>query len=267
LNDAKIRGTIPEHVTLAPIFVFGKGGTPFVVKNPYEVLNVDVSENYTNLYKKLFAAYKEINARYTYDFIWKVDDDTKINFESLNTEMLEGMDYVGRMLNGNLDAKIRIDLDFCNLHKEISFKPPFFDSVDFQFASGDSYFLSRRAVDWILQQNHIIEKCEGYRVNEDRLFGYLLRDKDLNTKDISLNTEFTEENDLQATEGYLTIHPISMFIFTSLIGFSVESQIQKLNDNKSINLLRRKAYVQELENELKRVINNFVNSKRSIGLG
>lgn len=269
LNNAKTAGLIPEEVNLIPLFVFGKSASPsgFNVKNPYETLVVDVPERYTMLHRKLFAAYEYVRKNYEFDFIWKIDDDTKVNFQALNPDSLKGKDYIGRMSNSWMDAKLRVDLDFCNLHKDITFKTTAFDGINYKYATGDCYFLSPKAVDWILQQRHLLEKCDDGFTCEDRMVGYMLDEKDLVIEDIGLYNDFTIQNDLQVTNGYLTIHPISQFVFTSLIGFPVEDQIVRLEQSQSINLTKRKAYVQELENKLKQVVTDFLNSKRSIGMG
>ena len=256
---------IPSNIDLKPIFVFGKGSN--VSNIPYETLVVNADEKYNCLYKKLFAAYKVINEKYDYDFICKVDDDTKLNLSVLNTKWLEGMDYVGRMFSGNSDFSITFDFEFYNIHKTVSLVPDFFKSVPFKFATGDAYFLSKKAMTHIINSEDIVNCVEDPRVCEDRLYGYILHDKGMVMNDIGLMNKEIEENMLQVTKDYFSIHPINVSLFPSLIGKTVEEQLSTIYNNQTINLLRRKAYIKDLENKLVDTINDFVNAPKSMGLG
>lgn len=264
INNLK-SSTIPSGIDLRPVFVFGKGSDTSNI--PYETLEVDSDEKYNRLYKKLFAAYKAINEKYDYDFICKIDDDTKLNLSALNTEWLNGMDYVGRMFPGDSEFSITFDLGFYNIHKTVSLVPALFNSVPFKFATGDAYFLSKKAINHILNSEDIVNSIEDPRVCEDRLYGYILHDKDVVVNDIGLMNKEIEENILQITKDYFSIHPINVALFPSLIGKSVEEQMSIIYNNPTVNLLRRKAYIKDLENKLVETINNFVNAPKNMGLG
>jgi hypothetical protein len=234
-------------------------------------LLVDVKEEYTSLYKKLFAGYKALYDR-DFDFICKIDDDTKINVERLDKSLLEGADYVGRMFNGGGDwsAKITIDLDLLDIHHTI-YNADDFVTTPFKFATGDCYFLSKKAIKYIIEQEEAIIKYskeyDSY-VREDGLFGYLLYDKDVVVRDINCMTPLTTENRLQVTQNYFSIHPISEVLFNQLIGISADKQMEIINDNKILNLLKRKIYLNNLENKIKNVISEFLNDNtKTTGLG
>jgi len=256
---------IPEGIEITPVFVFGKGGDTSDI--PFQTLVVDVNEEYNLLYRKLFEAYKIISKTFDYDFICKIDDDTKINTESFTKYLIENEDYVGRMFEGNTEATITLRLDFYNINRTINLKPTFFSGKSFIYATGDCYFLSKKAVNYILSSEEVLSKCGNARIEEDRLFGYMLSDKDVKIKDINMTNEVIEENELQVTTDYFTIHPIGESILSSLIGVKIKEQLPIINNGKLLNLTRRKAYMVELENQLRKVIDDFSNAKKSIGMG
>lgn len=266
INNLK-QSTIPSGVELKPVFVFAKDGKELDVNIPYDVITVDSEERYNLLYKKLFAAYKTIHQSYDYDFIWKIDDDTKINLERFHLEIIEGFDYVGRIFSGQDTLSITLNFGFHNIYKTIDFAPPFCKEFPHEFASGDCYFLSKRAVQCILSAEQTVQSYEGIHICEDRLFGYLLHDKGLRTKDIKVLTDPINEHCLQVTKNLLSIHPIHESVYPKLIGKSPEEQLTTVYENRILNLVRRKAYITELENKLKDVIVEFLNSNKSMGMG
>ena len=82
-----------------------------------------------------------------------------------------------------------------------------------------------------------------------------------------MTNEVIEENELQVTTDYFTIHPIGESVLPSLIGVKIKEQLPIINNSKLLNLTRRKAYMVELENQLRKVIDDFSNAKKSIGMG
>lgn len=236
----------------------------------YDVIKVDTTiDSYNNLYKKLFLSFEYIDKHYNYDFICKLDDDTLINFDRFDENVLIGNDYIGQMLNGKGDSTITIDLYFYDIHKSIPITDDFFAKSDFTFAKGNCYFLSKSAVSEILKHRTFIDNLDGKkRINEDRLFGYLLqKNPNIKKKDISLTDEFTVENLLQVTVNYFSIHPIHESIYKSLISKTIDEQKVIIEKYKSVNLLSRKILLHELENRIQSTVINFVNDKRSIGIG
>lgn len=253
---------VPAGVELTPIFVFGKGGDTTNI--PFETMVVDVEEKYTNLYPKFLEAYRRINER-EFDFIWKIDDDTKINTEKFDVSLIEGKDYIGRLINGTHSSKIILELDCFNLYRTIHFNPQVFEKTPYQFMTGECVFFSKKAIDHIFKSN--LKFDDDFGLQEDRTFGYLLRDDSIIKHDIKLVNEFTTENDLQVTTDCFTIHPINESLYPSLIGVKVKEQIDIINKNKTLNLIKRKMYLSQLETQLKEVVQNFWNSKKTMGLG
>jgi len=261
-NISKVTG-----VEWQPVFLFAKDDKTLDINIPHDILTVDVEERYNVLYKKMFAAYKAIDAKYEYDFICKIDDDTKLNIENFNVEWIRGKDYVGGFHPGSARLNVTFDFDFYDIHKTVSLIPDFFNTVPFKFATGDLYFLSKKAVSCIISAEEIIEKCSGLRSYEDRLFGYILHNKGMVIDDIKLKNVDTVENRLQVTKNYFSIHPIHDALFPQLIGKKPEEQFEFICNNPTLNLLRRTAYIKELEKKILDAVNDFVNSPKSMGLG
>jgi hypothetical protein len=247
-----------------PVFVFGKTATSNITLN-YPRIDIDVEERYTNLYKKLHEAYKFINVNYDFDYVCKIDDDTKVNLDRFNESLLDGKDYVGRFFSGKAGQKITIDLDTFDIKHVIQLNPNFLDE-NFEFATGDCYFLSKKAVKRIAESS--IEEFQSQRrVQEDRLFGYFLRGSDITRKDIKTINAKTTENKLQVTQDFFSIHPVSEHLFPSLVNQSAEDQLKTLDENKTINLMSRQSQLKDLTSRIMELICDFVDSKRTIGLG
>jgi hypothetical protein len=254
---------IPAGIELTPVFVFGQGGDTSNI--PFQTMVVDVEEKYTNLYLKFLEAYRRIDSEYEYDFIWKIDDDTKINTENFKREFIEGKDYVGRFIDGTQSSKIILSLDCFNLHKTIYFNPPEFEKIPYSFVTGECVFFSKKAIQRALKSDF---KCENeFGLQEDRMFGYMLKDDDIIKGDIKQIDDFAMENDLQVTTDYFTIHPINETLFPSLIGVKTKEQLQIIAGSQLLNLVRRKVYLKSLETQIKDVVTNFWNSKKTTGLG
>jgi len=250
-------------IELIPIFVFGRGGDTSNI--PFETMVVDVDEKYTNLHLKFLEAYKRINDKYDFDFILKIDDDTKINIEKFKKEWIEGKDYIGRFLYGNLPSKIILELDHFNIYKTIYINPRTFEEELFRFVTGECCFFSKKAINHIYKSDFKLAESQGYA--EDRLFGYLLRDDSIIKHDIKLVNDVITENNLQVTSDYFTIHPINESLYPYLIGLGEEEQMEIIKKNQCVNLLKRKIYLETLEYDIKEAVIKFLNSKKTIGLG
>lgn len=226
---------------------------------------VDVEEKYTNLHLKFLEGYKKISEKFEFDFILKIDDDTKINLEKFDRKWVEGNDYIGRFVNGNLSSKITLALDHFNLYKTIYLNPQPFQDTEFKFVTGECCFFSKKAIERIYKSDFKLAESQGYV--EDRMFGFLLKDDDIIKHDITLVNEFITENDLQVTTDYFTIHPINETLYPSLISLKTSEQLEIIKKNQSLNLLKRKIYLNALESDIKNAVMNFLNSKKTIGLG
>jgi len=254
---------IEKNIT--PVLVCGTPGISIPSPDCCDVWVLDAEERYTNLYKKIFMMLQKASTL-DYDYIIKIDDDTLFNFTEYNTEMLDG-DYIGRMHESYSQNKIDITLPMYNIKKTIQLYPSIFNS-EFSFATGDCYILSKKAVDIICAKSSVLNTCkESEYICEDQLIGYILKDESLIRKDITLQNEDIETNVLQITEKYMSIHPVHTALFSELSLLKPKQQAQKLIDSKRINFLYRKSLLNKLENDIKKLLLDFANSKKTMGLG
>jgi hypothetical protein len=246
-----------------PVFVIGKNQTSEI---PYPTIRVDVEDKYRFLYKKMFLTFIEVLRLYPdLDFICKIDDDTLINFDRFNDSMLQNMDYIGRMSHGKSSMKIILDLDLFDIHTTFNMNQQFLNE-EFTFATGNCYFLSKKALQFIVNSKLMIFD-DSLRIPEDKLFGYMLKDKPIVLNNINYSNKTIEENRLQVTQNFFSIHPIHENLFDNLLNLKVEEQINFLHNNKILNFTRRMVYTKGLEDNLKNVITEFIDSKKTIGLG
>jgi hypothetical protein len=129
-------------VIFKPVFLFGAGGDTSNI--PYDTLVVDVKEQYTNLYLKLFKAYKIINKTLTFEqsqfidqvlynefskfnkyiYINEPELDIKISFSNSNklNNKLINIIYstvkLFKQLYGN--QKIELDIALCSHKRSIT---------------------------------------------------------------------------------------------------------------------------------------------------
>ena len=65
----------------------------------------------------------------------------------------------------------------------------------------------------------------------------------------------------------MSCHPVNETVFNFFINKSSLEQIELFKKYQTINLNSRIAYFSKLENEIKKTVVNFFNSKKNIGLG
>lgn len=243
----------------------------FLISDPNNIVNfrgyrsinlINYDEKYTNLYKKIFQGLKLIDIEY--DYVCKVDDDTLLNFNSYSDDIVKDYDYIGRIMDTFTHQTININLFM--LVKTIQLHPDIYNK-DFKFASGDCYFLSKKAVKYILDAEDFIYSLKYDRICEDQLFGYILSTKDIKYNNIILENKIITDNCLQITKNYFSIHPINEILFHKLIGKTAEQQLNIITQNNLLNLGLRKKYLEELENKIRQTVLDFVNSKKLTGLG
>ena len=75
---------INNDIKFTPVFVFGKDGDTTGI--PFDTIITDVEEKYSNLKLKLLASYKTVSEDYDFDFLIKIDDDTKVNLGQFKKE-------------------------------------------------------------------------------------------------------------------------------------------------------------------------------------
>jgi len=258
-----------SNKNITPIFVTSVDDD--LTLSNYEVIKLDIKDKYTDLYRKLFYAYEYILNKFNFDFICKIDDDTVINFDKLDIKSLIGYDYIGRMVNYKEISSITININLFLKEHTFSFNPTNYYKNDFVFASGDCYFLSKKAILRILSKKNIISENIISETNkdiiaEDQLFGYMLNDEDIKKNNILNTSEFIAKHSLQVTKDWLSIHPVNESLYTNLIGKSVEEQ-QDILGKSIINYKLRLLYLKKLEKLIKHAVISFYNEHKTIGLG
>lgn len=252
-----------KDFNIDPYFVLGK--TKFAFESSYKTLYVDVEEKYTNLYLKILEGFKKLYAE-GYDYVIKIDDDTIFNIDQFSLDILSA-DYIGRFHSEYSENSIDIKLPMFNIETQIKFFPSIFQE-QFKFATGDFYILSRRAILVLLQKiDSFKEKLKEEYVCEDQLVGFLLKPSVCTQKDIKLETNDAYFNVLQITKNCLSLHPIHTSLFDLLLNTPATKQLDTLLESGKISYFYRKSLIKKLESNLKQVLFDFVNSKKSMGLG
>lgn len=250
---------------ITPVFVCGSTGISTTVPEYCEVWTLDVEERYTNLYKKIFTMFCKAS-ELDFNYCIKIDDDTLFNFKEFNSIDLNG-DYIGRMHESYSQNKIDINLPMYNIKKTIQLYPSIFNDI-FSFATGDCYILSKKAVDIICTKTSVLDTCkESEYICEDQLIGYVLKDEMIERKDITLQSADIESNVLQVTRNYMSVHPVHTALFNEISLLTPVQQVQKLIDSKRINFLYRKSLLNKLETDIKNLLLDFANYKKTMGLG
>jgi hypothetical protein len=258
------KNALIEH-QITPIFVLGKNES-FTYSN-YNFINVDVEEKYTNLYKKIFLAFKKIFNDYDFEYICKVDDDTFLNLNMFNFNEICDADYIGRIIPNLNFPDIDINLNKFLIKSKINIYLSFLSKHTFQFATGDCYFLSRRSVKAILKNEHILNEYKDDLICEDQLFGYLLKNESLKVKDINETSVFIRHHCLQVTKQWFSIHPIHTNLYAQLINTPLIKQQELIEKNNIINYKSRLSYFLDLQKDIKKVVEDFFNKDKQIGLG
>lgn len=255
-----------QQKNIEPIFVFGKGNNISCAKK-YRCVELDVEEKYTNLAKKIFA-FLEYSLEYEqFNNIIKIDDDTLFNIDLFKDLYLE-YDYVGGFEETYSKNTITIDLPAYRWKKQILLYPSFYSTVEFGFARGDFYILSKKAVEEIVSQKTLLDKAyeENVRVGEDQFVGYCLRYSNFTRKDIKDSSYDYNIKALQITENNLSLHPIHNNLFLTLLSKTPLEQANILSNSVLTNVSRETAG-ERLKANIHKTIAEFLNSKKSIGMG
>jgi len=250
-----------------PYFFFGNTcstETRDILKD-YNVINLPVEEKYIFHSIKTLELLKWLS-KIDFSHVVKIDDDTLLNTNLLKN--IEG-DYIGRFINSHQNSFITINLEKYCIHKRINHFSRLFN-FPFKFATGDCYILSKQAVKLAVEKsiNNKPTISELPFINEDEYVGFLLSSfSELIKKDITLRTDFTETNLLQVTDNYMSVHPIDETIFDSLIGKNKDEINNIISKNSLRNLGKRKLYIDNLEKNILKTIEDFLNAPKSIGIG
>ena len=140
------------------------------------------------------------------------------------------------------------------------------------FFTGDFYILSRAVIEFLIKNKlSVFEECtaDNNYLPEDQLIGYALKDQweVFTKKDISLVTEETILNVLQITNSVISLHPVHTNLFKSLLELSPEEQLAKFTNQRGTNYWYRKSLLTSLETNLKKVLVEFLNSNKLMGMG
>lgn len=263
INLNKHRDSL-SRFNITPIFVHGNQDLSIDI--PYETLKVDVEEKYSNLHKKIIESLCIIQNR-DFDFLIKIDDDTLFNIDLLDTSFLKDNDYIGRFEPSFTENYIKIHIPMYNFYDNIPLYPSIFQDK-FKFATGDFYILSKKAINYIITQKSIFYTFsdEDY-ICEDQLIGFILNNLPVKTHDINYSSEETKDNALQITKKLMSLHPINSVLFNKIINLSPSNQLEELFKFKMMNLSYRKVLINKIGNDIKKLLLDFANSKKTMGLG
>lgn len=253
-----------EEFNIQPLFV--TGDVDLNIKGYQTLYLNNFEEKYTNLARKIVYALTEISKKFNYDYIIKMDDDTMFNASELDADVFN-YDYVGRFFEKFTQNELVIKLPSYNVEETIKIYPAAFRDIPFEYAAGNFYILSKKAVDIVISNVHLLENFykENVRISEDQFVGFCLHETNVTKWNYKYETEETEKFVLQLTKHLTSLHPITNTLFMELLTYPPKQQLEKLLKNNS--LMRRKVLLQGLKDNLKQVIFDFVNSKKLSGMG
>lgn len=264
IENLKKHASLLTEYNIHPIFVTADKELD---TKGYNVIQIEtIEEKYTNLAQKVMNCFEHLQQTYSFDYLIKIDDDTLFNVDRLDCNIFTH-DYIGLFFDHFTDNEIKIHLPNYNLYETIKLYPSIYTNSNFKFAAGNFYVLSNKAVKRVLEHKLVLNACyeENVRVNEDQFIGYCLQKDDITKYDYRYETKETKDQVLQITSNLTSLHPISNFLFQTMIPLSPEEQLKTLI--KSASLMYRKVLLEQLKQNLKNVIFNFVNSKKLSGMG
>jgi hypothetical protein len=158
-----------KNFTIMPYFhVIGKPEleTNYNFDNENNILYVKTEDDYNSLPKKVIAAYNAINEIYTYEYIFKTDDDQMLNniqfltiIQSLLKNKYPKIHYGGNIVNVNKPYLSQYNL----IHPELPKNLPILQTT---YCSGRFYLLSSLAIQQLLSKTKSInqEYLEDYAI-------------------------------------------------------------------------------------------------------
>lgn len=253
-----------EQYNIVPYFV-SANPTP-VIPSEYKVIELPYNDEYFYLAKKTVLSIEHILEHTDCDYILKIDDDTIFNVDRFDLDYLQ-YDYVGGM-DSVKKSRIIIDLPPCRIYDELKLYPSLYSSAEFTFAHGDFYGLSRRAAEHVVSHKHLLDDMytENVRVSEDQFVGYCMYLGNFTSLNIKSDVMDHNLKALQITKNYMSLHPIHNSMFLPFLEKTPEEQITAL-EKSTVSLIYREFKLLELKKELHNVILEFMNSKKSMGMG
>lgn len=162
--------------------------------NNENILYVKTLDDYNSLPKKVIASYKAINETFNYKYIFKTDDDQQLINEkffdvikNLLISKTPQSHYGGHMVDVNQPYLS----GYYKLHPEL---PKYLPLLVTKYCSGRFYFLSSKAVAYLLTKREEIEK----EYLEDYAIGYNLHDYfKQNLLKLQTSKSFKDEDDIK----------------------------------------------------------------------
>lgn len=254
IKNLNLFNNILEQKNIVPYFLIDTDFDKKLIQG-FQYIEYNKEDIYTNLYKKLMFGYKHIFNNVEFDFLIKIDDDTYIDFNSINVDVFKDYDYTGYFIV-NEPSSGSITINFLSNIESINLYPPFCRDLK-RYAAGSCYILSKYAVKILI--NYLFpHNIESFYINEDQLYGYILQIHNVTVKDISIKTDFTKTNNIFLTD--FSMHPVNSIIFKKLIGTSL-SQIENTVNRLSIfNTGIRNTINSSIKDHIIASIKTYINS-------
>ena len=143
--------------------------TEYLFDKNDKILYVKTPDDYVSLPKKVIKAYEAVNNEYTFNYIFKTDDDQELLDDGFFSKLMKTLstnayNYGGRLLYVNNHYS-----KYYMIHSEL---PHNLLLKKTSYCSGRFYFLSKAAVINVLGKSEIIKQ----HVIEDHAIGYYLDD-------------------------------------------------------------------------------------------
>lgn len=134
------------------------------------ILYVKTPDDYVSLPKKVISAYEAINKEYTFNYIFKTDDDQNLLqpkffgiIKDLLIKRLPKIHYAGEIINVDKPYLSQ----YSDIHPEL---PKYLPVLQTKYCSGRFYILSDLAIQQLISKKHLIyQECL-----EDYAIGYYL---------------------------------------------------------------------------------------------
>jgi hypothetical protein len=153
-----------------------------------QILWIKVADDYNSLPKKVIRAYEAINKTFDFKYIFKTDDD-QILVNNNFFDVLKGLtDREPKIHYGGyiVDVKQNYLSQYHKIHPEL---PEFLPILQTKYCSGRFYFLSKEAIEDLINKKQFIEK----EYLEDYALGYYLNSYyKLNMVNLMTNKFFTD---------------------------------------------------------------------------
>lgn len=161
----------------------------FKFEQETKILWVKTKDDYNSLPKKVFAAYKAVNETFSYQYVFKTDDDqilVKSSFFDIITKLITTKTPKTHYGGYIVDVKTPYISKYNLIHQEL---PNNIKVMKTKYCSGRFYFLSKEAITDLMFKRENIEK----EFLEDYAIGFNLNSFfKVNMLSISTNNFFTD---------------------------------------------------------------------------